>query len=165
MRSSYAAALLCTGLLLAGCAAQSPRQPATASPSATAPARPALIDDDPYLRSLYADPRLDLIRDKVPLLLRPDAIKPGYLTNDARPTPQEKQAITAWLQVRERAQRYQAAQRGEPSPLLIQTRNRVTEAIVQLYSERLSYAEFARRIQQIDEQHQTAVRQRIGLHN
>lgn len=165
MRPRYAAALLCAGLLLAGCAAESPRQPTAGSPSGTAPARSASIDDDAYLRSLYADPRLDPIRDKVPLLLRPDAIKPAYLTNDAKPTLPEKQAITAWLQIRELAQRYQTTQRGEPSALLIQTRNRVTEAIVQLYSERLSYAEFARRIQQIDEQHQTDVRQRIGLHN
>lgn len=98
----------------------------------------------------------------MPLLLRPDAIKPAYLSNDAKPTPPEKQAIKVWLQVRERAQRYVAEQRGEPSALLIKTRNRVTGAILQLYSGRLSYGKFARRIRQIDEQHQAVVRQRIG---
>lgn len=178
-----AAALLCAGLLLAGCAGQSPRQPDATSPSPStspsasappnaatsprgpAPARPASIGDDPYLRSLYTDPRLDPIRNKVPLLLRPDAIKAAYLTNNASPTLPEKKAIKAWLQIRERAQRYVAEQHGEPSPLLIKTRNRVTEAILQLYSERLSYAEFARRIQQIDAQHQEAMRGRLGPRN
>jgi hypothetical protein len=105
-------------------------------------------------------PATDPIRQSAPLL---GPTRSNPLTgNNAKPTPPEKQAIKVWLQVRERAQRYVAEQRGEPSALLIKTRNRVTEAILQLYSGRLSYGEFARRIQQIDEQPQAVVRQPIG---
>jgi hypothetical protein len=156
--------LLGVALLVAGCATESPRapQPATATPQTAAP---PTLDQDKYLQALYADPRLDPIRDKVPLLLRAGAITPNYLSNEAKPTPPERDAIKVWLQVRELAQVHQTALRGEPSPLLVQTRQRVTEAIGELYSGKLTYAAFASRIQQIDEQHQGATRQNVGLHN
>jgi hypothetical protein len=157
-RLSLATGLLCAAALLAGCAADSPLRTQT-SP------RTVAVDDDAYLKSLYADPRLDPIRDKVPLLLRPDAIKSNHLSNETRPTPPEKTAITAWLQVREQAQQYQTAQRGPPSPHLMQTRNRVTKAMVQLYGGELTYGEFARRIREIDEEHQSAARQDAGTGN
>jgi len=162
----YAIALLSATLLVAGCASESPRpsQPQAGQPQTTAPAGPS-IEQDRYLRALYADPRLDLIRDKVPLLLRPGAITPNYLANEAKPTPPEKQAIKVWLQVRELAQVHQTALRGEPSPLLVQTRQQVTAAIGELYNGTLSYGAFASRIQQIDERHQGAARQNLGLHN
>jgi hypothetical protein len=117
------------------------------------------------LRSLYADPRLDPIRDKVPLLLKPDSIKPSYLVNDTKPTPAEKKAIVAWLQVRERAQQYLTTQRGEPSRLLAQTRNQITRAIAQLHRGELTYAGFAARVRQIDADYQTAARLSPGQHN
>ena len=162
--------LLGAALFVAGCATESPRAPqsTTAAPQTTAaPAAttPPPLDQDKYLQALYADPRLDPIRDKVPLLLRAGAITPNYLSNETKPTPPEKDAIKVWLQVRELAQVHQTALRGEPSPLLVQTRQRVTEAIGELYSGKLTYAAFASRIQQIDEQHQGATRQNVGLHN
>jgi hypothetical protein len=158
IRFTFATGLLCAAALLAGCAADSPRRTQTAP-------RPVAVENDAYLKSLYADARLDPIRDKVPLLLRPDAIKPNHLANETRPTAPEKQAITAWLQVREQAQQYQTAQRGQPSPHLTQTRNRVTKAMVQLYNGTLTYGEFARRIREIDEEHQSAARQDAGARN
>ena len=162
-------ALLSVALFVAGCASESPRAPQSTmgTPQTTAPTTtaPPPLDQDKYLQALYADPRLDPIRDKVPLLLRAGAITPNYLSNETKPTPPEKDAIKVWLQVRELAQVHQTALRGEPSPLLVQTRQRVTEAIGELYSGKLTYAAFASRIQQIDEQHQGATRQNVGLHN
>jgi hypothetical protein len=163
MNRLYRAAAIATALLVTGCAGDLPRHPQTTSPPASPPA--IKVDQDPYLRSLYADTRLDPIRDKVPLLLKPDSIKPSHLTNEARPTPEEKKAIVAWLQVRERAQQYLTSQRGEPSVLLTQTRNQVTRAIAQLHRGELTYAGFAKRVRQIDEDYQTAARLSSRQHN
>ena len=175
MNRRLGATTLGIALLLYGCAGEMPRLPQATPPApqatppasqATPPAPQAIhVDQDPYLRSLYADPRLDPIRDKVPLLLKPDSIKPSHLTNDARPTPEEKKAIVAWLQVRERAQQYLSTQRGEPSALLTQTRNQVTRAIAQLHRGEVTYAGFATRVRQIDEDYQTAARLSSGQHN
>jgi len=168
MRSICAAGLLCAGLILAGCASESPRHPSTTSAVPAPPegkARWLGGDRDPYLRALYADSRLDPIRDKVPLLLRPDAIRPVHFANENKPTPAEKNAITAWLEIRELAQQYRTAHAGEPSQLLLQTRKQVTEAILKLQAGDLSYGGFARRIQRIDEEYQSAVRQNLGLRN
>src|SRR5215210_2045239 len=129
MNTYQRAATLAIVLIVTGCAGELLRPSQTTEP---APPPAVQVDQDPYLRSLYADPRLDPIRDKVPLLLRPDSIKPTHLANEAKPTPAEKKAIVAWMQVRERAQQYLTTQRGEPSPLLTQTRNQVTRAIAQL---------------------------------
>jgi hypothetical protein len=159
MSRHYRAAALALALLLTGCALE-PSLPRTS------PGPPAIqVEQDPYLRSLYADPRLDPIRDKVPLLLKPDSIKPSYLVNDTKPTPAEKKAIVAWLQVRERAQQYLTTQRGEPSRLLAQTRNQITRAIAQLHRGELTYAGFAARVRQIDADYQTAARLSPGQHN
>ena len=171
MNRPFAAPALAIALLLSGCAGDMPRLPTTTpTPSTPTPSTPppppaVQVDQDPYLRSLYADPRLDPIRDKVPLLLKPDSIKPSYLPNDARPTPEEKKAIVAWLQVREHAQQYLTSKRGEPSALLTQTRNQITRAIAQLHRGELTYAGFATRVRQIDEDYQTAARLSSGQHN
>jgi len=144
-----AIAVLCIGLVVGGCG------------GIQLPGSKPAVEDDKYLQSLYADPRLDPIRDKVPLLLRPGAIKPAYLKNETKPTVPERKAIDAWLLIRDRAQHYQAGQNGEPSPLLAQTRKQVTAAIMQLQAGKLTYAAFARRIQEIDQAHQTAARQQV----
>jgi hypothetical protein len=161
MSSSKCAFSLAVTLILGACATESPRHPETTTPQPRAPQ----VEQDPYLRSLYADPRLDPIRDKVPLLLKPDSIKPSHLANEARPTAEEKKAIVAWLQVRERAQQYLAGQRGEPSPLLVQTRNEITRTIAALHRGELTYGAFARRVRQIDQDYQTSARNGAGQHN
>ncbi len=115
-----------------------------------------------YINQLYADPRLDPIRDKVPLQVRADAVRSDYLRNETKPTKEEKQAIRAWLQIRDKAQEYQATRRGQPSGALLQTRVRVSQAISHLYSGKLTYAAFARRVQEIDAQYQASLRQSIG---
>jgi hypothetical protein len=164
------------GLILAGCASEAHRHssatavPPAAAPTAVAPAAVAPPtstggSNDPYVRALYADARLDPIRHKVPLLLGPDVVQPAYLSNDTKPSVAEKKAITAWLQVREEAQRYRTAHAGEPSPLLTRTRKEVTEAILQLQKGELTYGAFARRIQEIDRDYQAAMRQNVGLRN
>jgi hypothetical protein len=148
-------------LLLSACATEGPRHPQTTeAPKSTVP-----VEQDPHIVSLYSDPRLDPIRDKVPLLLKPDSIKPSHLVNETKPTPAEKKAIEVWLQVRERAQQHIASQRGEPSMLLTQTRNDITRAIAALHRGDLTYGAFARRVQQIDQDYQTAARQSARQHN
>jgi hypothetical protein len=153
-------------MMLFGCGSEPVRRPPSSEPPA--PHSGAVVptpqvapgnrvrDEKGYLQSLYADPRLDPIRNKVPLQLRADSVSAGYLRIDTKPTQTEKRAIKAWLQVREQAQQYQASLRGAPSPALQQTRTRVTQAITQLYSGKLTYAAFARRVQQIDAEHQAA---------
>lgn len=110
-------------------------------------AKPAAV---PAMGSPFADPRLDPIRDKVPLVLRPNAVTAAHLANDARPTREEKRAIRVWQEIRDRSHQNGA----QPSHQLLQTRVRVTRAITQLYAGQLTYAEFARRVREIDLQHQ-----------
>jgi len=181
MKRHYALGALCAGIILTGCAGETPRHsaatvvpprpgataavPAAAAPVVVVPATSTGGSSDPRVRALYADARLDPIRSKVPLLLGPDVVQPAYLNNESKPAPAEKKAIAAWLQVREQAQRYRTAHAGEPSPLLTRTRKQVTAAILQLQNGELSYGAFARRIQEIDRDYQAAMRQNVGLRN
>jgi len=181
MKPDHVLGALCAGLILAGCASQTPRHsaatavPPRAAPTAVAPTAPVTTaaapatstggSSDPRVRALYADARLDPIRNKVPLLLGPDVVQPAYLNDATKPSPAEKKAIAAWLQVREQAQRYRTAHAGEPSPLLTRTRKEVTAAILELQNGELTYGAFARRIQQIDRDYQAAIRQNVGLRN
>jgi hypothetical protein len=162
--------LLCAGAVFAGCADgpahQQPAQTGEASrmsqPGQTAhtpEAAPQPRDGTgSYVEQLFADPRLDPIREKVPLVLRSGAVTPLLLANENKPTPPEKQAIKVWLSVREQAQQYQLEHRGPPSPLLVRTRQQVTRAILQLYNGEMTYGEFAKRIQVLDSEYQAAAR-------
>jgi hypothetical protein len=174
MRRGLSGVLICAAA--AGCAvgpsnqgepthppqeAQPPQtmRPQEAGPPAQTPLPPRTVEDtDRYLEHLFADPRLDPIRDKVPLLLRADTVTASHLSNPERPTEQERRAIAVWESVRERAQQYQQEQRGPPSPLLVKTRSQVTRAILQLYGGELTYGEFAARIQEVDADYQAAAR-------
>jgi hypothetical protein len=170
MRTGAFGALLCAAAAVAGCAdgpsypqphqlapAQTPQPPARAPEAAQPPA--AKEGADSYVEHLFTDPRLDPIRDKVPLVLRAGAVTPLLLSNEDRPTPAEKQAIKVWVSVREQAQQVQLEQRGPPSQLLVRTRQLVTRAILQLYNGDLTYGQFARRIQVLDSDYQAAARQ------
>jgi len=163
--------LACVAALTAGCAgAPSQQQPVPAA-QATHPnhpdgGQPALATTPSagdgaggYVDQLFADPRLDPIRDKVPLVLRSGAVTPRLLANEDRPTVTEKQSIKVWMSIREQAQQYQLEHRGPPSPLLVRTRQLVTRAILQLYGGDLTYGEFAKRIQILDSEYQAAARQ------
>jgi hypothetical protein len=176
MKRHHLIGALCAGFILAGCASEALRHPSTTAkpsgaaptvvaPTAVVPATSTGGSNDPYVRTLYADARLDLIRYKVPLLLGPDVVQSTYLSNETKPLAAEKRAIAAWLQVRDQAQRYRTAHAGEPSPLLTRTRKEVTAAILQLQEGELTYAAFARRVQQIDRDYQAAIRQNVGLRN
>jgi len=173
-RGLLSAALLATATV-AGCAgtpsnqnepnpppeAQQPQQAIQPPPDVirlpqASPQTPAPEEADSYLEHLFADRRLDPIRDKVPLLLRADAVTASHLSNQEKPTEQERRAIAVWESVRERAQQYQQEQRGPPSLLLVRVRQQVTRAILQLYDGELTYGEFAARIRQMDEDYQEA---------
>lgn len=171
MRAIFATALSCVIVWVAGCASDAPRpqppeEPAAPAPAPSQPAQagkpsaPPKAAQDQYLRKLYADPRLDPIRNKVPLVIGPDAVKPAHLSSEVKPSPAEKHAIAVWIRTRERAQQYQTTQRGAPSASLTQTRNRVSAAIVQLYNGELTYAAFARQLQEIDAQYQAGGRRK-----
>ena len=168
MRAGAFGALLCAAAAIAGCA-QSPSyqqhkpDAAQTSPPARTPeaAQPpaAKAGGDNSVEHLFADPRLDPIRGKVPLILRAGAVTASLLSNEGKPTPEEKQAIRVWISVREQAQRVQLEQRGPPSQRLVRTRQLVTKAILQLYNGDLTYGQFAKRIQDIDYEYQAAARQ------
>ncbi len=135
-----------------------PSRPSETSPPATGRgAGPTTSAEDAYLTQLYADPRLDPIRAKVPLMLRADAITDRYTNDGSKPTKAERDAIRAWLEVRERAQAYQAEVRGAPPAPLVHLRNQVTQAILQLYSGRLTYGAFAQRVQALDREYRAQV--------
>jgi len=172
VRKSAFGMLLCAAVMMTGCAdvpsdgrpapiTQPPHtnQPAETARTPEAAAPEARDGAGSYVEHLFADPRLDPIRDKVPLVLRSGAVTPLLLANEDRPTPPEKQAIKVWLSVREQAQQYQLEHRGPPSPLLVRTRQQVTRAILQLYNGDLTYGEFAKRIQVLDSEYQAAARQ------
>jgi len=162
--------LLCAGAVITGCAdvpahqrpaqtAETPRVTQAGETGRTPEGVPQPRDGaGSYVEQLFADPRLDPIRDKVPLVLRSGAVTPLLLANEERPTPSEKQAIKVWLSVREQAQQYQLEHRGPPSPLLVRTRQMVTRAILQLYNGEMTYGEFAKRIQVLDSEYQAAAR-------
>jgi hypothetical protein len=165
MKSYSLGTLLCAAVVAAGCAAgpsyQPQRQtyPVQTTQPPQAGQRPQTAEGtDTYIEHLFSDPRLDPIRNKVPLLLRAGVVTPSLVSNDDRPTKEEKRAIKLWESIRERAQQYQLEQRGPPSPLLVHTRQLVTTAIVQLYEGELTYGQFAGRIQQLDTEYQAAAR-------
>jgi hypothetical protein len=152
--------VLCVAALLAGCAeaptSQRPSPPQSQSPSASrSPDKGAASSVD----QLFADPRLDPIRDKVPLVLHPGTVTRALLANEDKPTPPEKQAIKVWMSIREQAQQYQLEHQGPPSARLVRTRQLVTRAMLQLYNGELTYGQFARRIQELDSEYQAAARQ------
>jgi hypothetical protein len=152
--------VLCVAALLAGCAeaptSQRPSPPQSQSPSASrSPDKGAASPVD----ELFADPRLDPIRNKVPLVLHPGTVTRALLANEDRPTPPEKQAIKVWMSIREQAQQYQLEHQGPPSARLVRTRQLVTRAMLQLYNGELTYGQFARRIQELDSEYQAAARQ------
>jgi hypothetical protein len=164
--------LFCAAAVISGCAdvpayqrsGQTAQPPRTTPPTETARAPEAASPQaqdgaGSYVEHLFADARLDPIRDKVPLVLRSGSVTPQLLANEDKPTPPEKQAIKVWMSVREQAQQYQLEHRGPPSPLLVRTRQLVTRAILQLYNGDLTYGEFARRIQVLDSEYQAAARQ------
>ena len=177
MRRGVVGTLLCAAAAIAGCAdgpsnqqpqpapVQSAAVPRTSEPAdtthapQTAATPQAAQGAASYLEHLVADPRLDPIRDKVPLVLRAGAVTPALLSNEDKPTPAEQRAIKVWVSAREQAQQYQLQQRGPPSPLLVRTRQLVTRAIVDLYNGDLTYGQFARRIQTLDSDYQAAARQ------
>jgi hypothetical protein len=157
--------LLCAGAVLAGCAdAPTSQRPPQSALAAQSPAGSHTPDKgsapaDNHVDQLFADPRLDPIRDKVPLVLRSGTVTPALLANADKPTPQEKQAIKVWMSVREQAQQYQLEHQGPPSTRLVRTRQLVTRAMLQLYNGELTYGQFARRIQELDSEYQAAARQ------
>ena len=160
MSKGVAGIVLCVAALLAGCAeaptSQRPSPPQSQSPSASrSPDKGAASSVD----QLFADPRLDPIRDKVPLVLHPGTVTRALLANEDKPTPPEKQAIKVWMSIREQAQQYQLEHQGPPSARLVRTRQLVTRAMLQLYNGELTYGQFARRIQELDSEYQAAARQ------
>ena len=147
--------------MLAGCAGAPTSQkasPASQSQSPSANHSPDKGAASP-VDQLFADPRLDPIRDKVPLVLHPGTVTRALLANEDKPTPPEKQAIKVWMSIREQAQQYQLEHQGPPSARLMRTRQLVTRAMLQLYNGELTYGQFARRIQELDSEYQAAARQ------
>ena len=151
MRSAYCFAPLRCSPVVRMIRLRSARRPArTTQPTETArapepDASAGARQCGSYVEHLFADPRLDPIRDKVPLVLRSGAVTPpSWPMGQAHSA--EKQAIKVWMSVREQAQQYQLEHRGPPSPLLVHTRQLVTRAILQLVQRRNDL----RRVRQAD---------------
>ena len=161
MSKGVAGVLLCAVAVLAGCAdaPTSQKPPQTSQSALTQPPPANHAPPDRHVDELFADPRLDPIRDKVPLVLHPGTVTRALLANEEKPTPPEKQAIKVWMSIREQAQQYQLEHQGPPSARLVRTRQLVTRAMLQLYNGELTYGQFARRIQELDSEYQAAARQ------
>ena len=161
MSKGVAGMLLCAAAVLAGCAGAPTSQRASPAPQSQSPSANQSPDKGAAspVDQLFADPRLDPIRDKVPLVLHPGTVTRALLANEDKPTPPEKQAIKVWMSIREQAQQYQLEHQGPPSVRLVRTRQLVTRAMLQLYNGELTYGQFARRIQELDSEYQAAVRQ------
>ena len=159
MSKGVAGILLCVAAVLAGCADAPSSQRSAQAPQANHTPDKGSAQAASHVDELFADPRLDPIRDKVPLVLHPGTVKPALLANEDKPTPEEKQAIKVWMSIREQAQQYQLEHQGPPSARLVRTRQLVTRAMLQLYNGELTYGQFARRIQELDSEYQAAARQ------
>lgn len=165
MSQRVVSVLLCAAAVLAGCAdaptSQRPGQSTRApqSPSGNQSSDKGAAQTASHVDQLFADPRLDPIRDKVPLVLHPGTVTPALLANEEKPTQEEKQAIKVWMSIREQAQQYQLEHQGPPSVRLVRTRQLVTRAMLQLYNGELTYGQFARRIKELDSEYQAAARQ------
>ena len=162
MSKGVAGIALCVAAVLVGCAgAPTTSQRASPAPQSQSPSANHSPDKGAAspVDQLFADPRLDPIRDKVPLVLHPGTVTRALLANEDKPTPPEKQAIKVWMSIREQAQQYQLEHQGPPSARLVRTRQLVTRAMLQLYNGELTYGQFARRIQELDSEYQAAARQ------
>jgi hypothetical protein len=139
-----AVSLIAVALIATGCATSS-------GP------RPSETDVATYCESLYADSRIDPVRDKILLPITFGAGQPiGMLANRAHPTADETEAIRALSRAWEGCNDRWVEVFGPMPSYRISSRHRVSESLAELYAGELTYGGFAKDMLYIGERDQLA---------
>ncbi len=110
-----------------------------------------------YCAQLYADPRLDPLKDKIVMPVSVDEPQPiDILANRARPTEKERAAIKVLSQVRKECNDYAAKQFGAPPSYRQKSQSEITLALAELYGGEISYGDFARAVLHIGDRDKAA---------
>jgi hypothetical protein len=106
-----------------------------------------------YCEGLMANKGLDPIRGKFPLSLQSREVAFEMLSNTAKVTEEEKQALVVYVELRIQCHQRQrdllTVSFGPPPIWTIHARERATAALASLYAGTTSYAEFNRELQEI----------------
>jgi hypothetical protein len=138
MRTKLSICIVAQALALAGCATQQTAHHAEAVKE--------------YCAKEYADPRLDLLRNKIVLPITVGTPQPiEILANRERPTAQERPVILLLSQVREDCNKFALNQLGPPPAYRAASHDRVSEALADLYAGDLTYGGFAKTLLYIGE--------------
>ena len=118
-------------LLLAGCAGLANKQ--------------RQEEVNAYCRQVYSDPRLDPIREKVPINITfADSIPVRMLANDNYPTKEEAAAILSWAEQRQLCQTKATEMFGPAPAHLAAVRDANSQSMADLYAGKLTYGEYIR---------------------
>ena len=122
-----------------------------------------------YCAKLYADGRLDPLKDKIVMPVSVDEPQPiDILANRARPTGTEQAAIKVLSQVRKECNDYAAKQFGAPPSYRQKSQTEITLALAELYAGEISYGDFARAVLHIGDRDKAArddIEQSIQQHD
>jgi len=107
--------------------------------------------------SLYADPQIDPVRDKILLPITYGTGQPiEILANRTTPKGPEREALLAVSRAFEDCNQYAVAKLGPMPSYRAISNDRVTEALSRLYADELTYGAFARELLYIGERDQLA---------
>lgn len=102
-----------------------------------------------YCRKLSEDPRIDPIRAKVPVVIAiADPISVSMKTNDTYASFYEQPAILAWAEQREQCLERATEVLGQPPAHMVAVRSINSQNMADLYSRKITFGEFAKRLSQ-----------------
>ena len=102
-----------------------------------------------YCQQLHSDPRLDPIRDKVPLLAQiSDPIPMQMMSNNEFPTNEEASAIAALAEQRQKCQKYQTVLLGAHPAHVEALRRTNSQLMAELYGGNITYGQYAKQLNQ-----------------
>lgn len=118
-------------LLLAGCAELASKQQAEQA--------------NAYCIQVYSDPRLDLIRDKLPITIKmTESIPVRMLANDSYPTKEQAAAILSWAEQRQLCHSKLTEIFGPAPAHLTAMRDANSQSMADLYAGKLTYGQYIR---------------------
>lgn len=98
-----------------------------------------------YCQTAYADPRINIVRGKLPIYAAPTI---QMMSDPTFPTPEEQAGILAFSEQRENCNRQEAQAVGGLPAHVVASNQMISMITADLYSGKLSYGEFNRLIAQ-----------------